>query len=328
MEKTVSINDPRRYTVEYPEKNMLIKQALDVLLGKILPDDLVISIANNLKNNNDTIINVAINLAPNFLVSKLIWDGLHQAIYNDDNQISAHVFAIPLVLVAGSRFESILKADLDVTKLNNYFKEHQIFDSGVDSFISGRLIDSLALNSLKPSQFYYWVRNLKNANLGIPVDIDGSAIKVLNEGVFLRFLCGVTVGRSLAINQDAYRKNSIGLMKLIGEELKCEGVTLFPIPFAPVEISESYYIGENYRKEIAHSVMLSNVIKKIRERGLNPNVKISTIDEAIHLKVSTIEDSDLEDEAIWQLTKFDDFTSILSRITELLDDMQVEYIYQ
>lgn len=328
MEKTIKIKDPRRYTIDYPEKNMIIKQALDVIVGNITTEDLVASIAHVLKNKNDTLINVALNLSPSFFVSKTIWEALHQAIYANNDEVTAHVFALPLVLVAGSKTKAILKSDLNVTKLNKYFIEHSIFDNSIDSFISGKLIDPSTLATLKPSQFYYWVRNIANANLGLPIKLEGSPIEVLNEGVFLRFLCGVTISNSwLAINFDAFRKSSIGLMKLIAEELKCEEVTLFPIPFTPVEVSESYHIGDSYRKEIAHSVMLSNVIKKMRENGKTPEVKISTLDEAIHLSVTTVEESNLKDEALWHLTKFDEFSQVLARLTDLLDDMQVRYIY-
>lgn len=322
------IKDPRHYTHEYPQSNVLIKQALSVINKQSDFNELVDLVANILKNENDALINVALNLSPSFTVSNLIWKALNAAINDMPEAISAHIFAIPLVLVAGSKTKAQMPGNLNVDELNRFFKQHQIFDDNIDGFISGKLIDPTTLAKIKPSQLYYWGRNLKNANLWLPVKIDGSPIDVLNEGVFLRFLIGLTISNNkLGIDQSAYRNASISLMKLIGEELKNEAITLFPIPFTPVNLSEAYLVGDSKRKEIAITVAISNVVRKIREKNLLPIAVIDSEGEALKVSIHSADDSEFSETSLWHLTKFEDYQEHLTTLTNLLQEMQVEYSY-
>jgi len=319
------INDPRKYTKEYPDSNIIIKQALNVIDGKEEQVELIKLLIDILKNENDALINVALNLSPNQQVASLIWDSVNLAVNSHGEDLNAHIFAIPLILVAGSKTRQTINGQLDVNKINEFFFEKNIFSKDSDSFISGKLIEPQVLAKFKPSQYYYWVRNLKNAKLWLPVNIDGSPIEMINEGVFLRFLIGISIDNSL--NQEAYRNSSIEFMKLIGEELKNPQITLFPIPFAPVKLSEAFAIGDNYRKEIAIQVAVSNIIRKIREQGLVPHAYISTEGEAIKLVVASNDNQDLSETSLWQLNRFDEISPIISTLVDLLTDMQVEYNY-
>jgi len=323
------IKDPRQYTHEYPKSNVLIKQALRVLNEECDFNELTLLIANILKNENDALINVALNLSPSFAISNIIWKALNAAINDIPEALSAHIFAIPLVLVAGSKTKTQLNGSLDVNRLNEYFTQNQIFGNGVDCFISGKLIDPIALAKIKPSQVYYWARNLKNANLWLPIPLEGTPVPVLNEGVFLRFLIGLSIVSNIpgmGINQEAYRNSSIGLMKLIGEELKNEAITLFPIPFPPVYLSEAYPIGDSKRKEIAITVAISNIVRKIYEQNLTPIATLDIENEALKISI-TCDDPTYHETSLWHLTKFEDYQEHLTVLTALLQDMQVEYSY-
>src|SRR5579863_5375373 len=321
------IKDPRLYTLEYPESNILIKQALRVLNKECDFNELTLLINNTLKNENDALINVALNLSPSFAVSNIIWTALNKAI-NDipetgyssklENPLSTYIYSIPVVLVAGSTTKNQLKGNLDVNQLNEYFIQNQIFENKADCFISGKLIDPMALAKIKPSQVYYWVRNLKNANLWLPVPMEGAPISVMNEGVFLRFLIGLSI--NVGINREAYRKSSMGLMKLIGEELKNYAVTLFPIPFSPIYLSEAYPIGDSKRKEIAITVSISNLVRKIREQKLTPIATLDTENESLKVVISSIGDTSYTETLLWNLTKFEDYREYLSVLTNLLQD--------
>lgn len=321
------IKDPRRYTFEYPKSNILIKQALSVLNCEHDFNELTSLTAVLLKNENDALINVALNLSPSFAVSNIIWKALNAAINEIPGSVSSYIFAIPLVLVAGSKSKACLPGNLDVNRLNDYFSQKQIFNTGMDCFISGKLIDPATLAKIKPSQLYYWVRNLKNANLWLPVHMEGSPINVFNEGVFLRFLIGLTIKNDkIGINLKAYHNASIGLMKMINEELKNEAVTLFPIPFSPVCLSEAYQIGDSKRKEIAISVAISNIVRKIREKNLTPLAVLDSEDEALKVSVFS-HDNEFSETSLWHLTKFEDYQEHLATIINLLKDMHIDYSY-
>ena len=334
MTKT-TLKDPRKFTANYPQSNILINQALQVIAGQISEQDLITSLDKSLLKEQDALINVAINLSPSVEVSQLIWHCLDQVINqpleSEHQDTLAHMFAIPVVLVAGGKTKLKLKDSLNVEKLNQFFIDSEIFTMPDNSFISGKLLDPQAISSIKPSQIYCWAKVLRNANGWLPLDLKGSAIEVQGEGVFLRFLVGVIinkVGESTAqINQAKFREYGMQLMQFCVEELKTKGITLFPIPFQPVSLLNAFTFGDIQRKEVAIQVALSNIVRKIRESQLTPLAELSTIDESIKIHLKTKETSTFEETSVWSLTKIDDFAAILSQLVGLLDEMHVEITY-
>ncbi len=327
------IYDPRHFAIVYPDSNMIIKQALQVQEKKLEISDLVTTLANMLKYENDALINVALNLAPSLEVTQIVWSALNLAINSVQNEAHANIFAIPIVLVVGSKNKVKLKYQLSVEVLNDFMLEKQIFVPGGDGFVSAKLIDPQNIASLKPSQQYYWVRNLQKARLWLPIEITVSPIEVLSEGVFLRFLIGVTMDEpgSYGLDTQAFSANAMELMRLIHAELKADGVTLFPIPFSPVPLSEAFTVGNRHRVEIAIQVAVSNVVRKIRERMLTPIALISTEGEAIKVVIKTeelnIADADLSETSLWSLSHLDDFDKILATITALMNDAGIKWVY-
>lgn len=323
------ISDPRQYTHAYPRTNVVIDKALQVLDKKVPISELDISIANNLQKENDALINVALNLSPSSEVCQVVWDSLNRVINSDENESFANIFAIPLILIAGSKTRVKLKSHIDVNVLNLLFTETGIFKSGFDCFISGKLIEPSKVAAIKPSQIYYWVRNLKNAKLWLPIEIEGSGIEVFNEGVFLRFLIGVSVDSKVESGFDTIKcKNKLmEIMQLINSELQNEGVTLFSMPFAAVPLSEAFAIGAAYRTEIALSVAISNIVRKIREQQFTPVATISVEGEAVKIIVKSKEQADLVETSLFNMTKFASFEMVMQTITSLLNDIGVEFSY-
>lgn len=326
------IADPRQYSTVYPDSNIILNQAKLVLENKITLTELEQVIANALRDNNDALINVALNLSPSFVISELIWNSLENAINNNSTTC---VFAIPLVLVLGSDKKTKINSVINTEKLNDFLQSKDIFVSGTETFVSGKLIDPLTISTIKPSQLYYWVRNLNNAKLWLPVEMPASNIEIKGEAVFLRFLIGVTTKSNNAsilsikdfINHDTFRSYSMEFMQLINNELKNDKVTLFPIPFSPVTLSSSYAVGNEKRVEIAISVAMSNIVRKIREAGLIPLAIISTDTDAIKVTIECVGNDKLKEISLWHLKRFEDFNHVHVIITELLHDMQIEWSY-
>ncbi len=326
--------DPRKYTEVFPESNIIINQALQVIDNKLTQDVLNQTIRDILKNKNDALINVALNLSPNELTARAIWQSLNCAInLNDDNSINSPIacfFAIPVIIVAGSKNRTKLMTTVDTEKLNNFFAENNIISSGQDYYISGRLVEPQTIAKIKPSQLYYWVRNSQNAKLWLPIEVQNNAIEVLGEGVFLRFLLGIVRGENGCLLNDVidinkYKEKSMQLMQFIVEETKTDGVTLFPIPYQPVDLSESFTVGDNHRKEIAIQVALSNAVRKIREEGQTPNVEIKSIIDAIEINVINVDTLKTHETSLWHLTRFDNFSKVINILTDLLQEMNIGY---
>lgn len=318
--------EPRQYSLSYPNSNIVINKALTVISGQTHIKDLEQTIVKLLQQENDALINIALNLAPNADVSQLIWQSIDKAINCSTNGAIINIFAIPVVLVAGCKLKNKLKAQLNTEELNQFFFDTDIFLQDSDSFISGKLINPLDVAKIKQSQFYYWARNLKKAKLWLPIELLGSEIEVLNEGVFLRFLVGMTQ-TTTEFNLAKYVEQSINFMQIINKELKQKDVTLFPIPFPPISLSQAYAFGDSYRKEIAIQVAISNIVRKIRENRLTPKAIISGDNGILKLTVKSIEPSDFSEISLWHLNQFDNLKNILEKITSLLQDMQIEWRY-
>ena len=220
------ISDPRKYTKAYPKTNIIIQTAMDIKDDKADINQLDEVIAMKLRDEQDATINIALNLAPDNEIAGIIWDSLNRTV-NTALSNKANIFAIPLILVAGSKAKACIKPQINTEKLNEFFTVNNLFLPNSDSFISGKLIDPKTISSIKYSQLYYWVRNLQKAKLWLPITVDGSSVETLGEGVFLRFLIGVSVESNgiHGVDSNAVQNNLMGLMGLITEELKTNGVT-------------------------------------------------------------------------------------------------------
>jgi hypothetical protein len=322
------LNDPRCYTKDFPQTNVLINLALTSQQAKL--DE---TIAKLLQDKKDEVINVAINLAPNYNVSSGIWQSLNLVIndvnvYNVNNSF-AQLFAIPIIIVAGSKDKQQLQGQIDVTALNDFFYQQQIVSATTDFFISGKLLDYQTIAAFKPSQIFYWSRNINKSSLWLPIKVEGNAIDTFNEGVFLRYLVGAIVNNAdqSGINQHNLKQSLLKLTQLVHQQLNNSNVTFFPICYPQVALSNASQCGNQHRLEIALSVAFSNIVKQIRNNSLTPIAIITNSDEAIKIMLKTQEQSKLEEVSLWTLNKIDNFNQILEIIINLLTDIGVEINY-
>ena len=147
--------DRRQYAVDYPKTNIVINQALQVASGEIPQLTLENSIRTLLKDNNDTLINVALNLSPSSHICQIIWQALNNAInINFDIHCTACIFSIPIVIVAGSKKRAKLPREVNINGINNFFSQNNIINSNINWFISGKLIGSYLL---KQFSFVAWM---------------------------------------------------------------------------------------------------------------------------------------------------------------------------
>lgn len=324
------LHDPRVYTHDYPESNIIINQAVDIVNRKANEQSLIDILETFLKNKNDAIINVALNLAPSLEVTQIIWRCLQVAINGNNELAIAEIFTIPLVVVVGSKNKVKLPNIINVDELNEFLSSNGIFKAQSDAFISGKLIESSSIQSITASQQYYLAQNIKNAKLWLPLELAYNEIEALNEGVFLRFLVGVAIkdNNTSVIDNIQFKKHSMGLMQLINKNLETSGVTIFPIPFPITSLTDSLIVGNFKRTEIAIQVAFSNIVRKIREAGQNPIAYISTVHDAVCLEVVSEDNSELKEISLWTLNRIDEVEIIHQTIVDLLIDAQVIYEYK
>lgn len=319
---TLAISDPRQFSKIYPDSNMLINQAQhDVANGE--SNDLMCAlIADLLKQHQDQTLSVAYNLAPDFSIANYIWDSVQETV-NSYSEIKQTIFAFPIVFVIGSKANITLNTIFDSDRLKQILLEKQMI-TNEDCFISNQLYDITSLAKIKPSNLYNTLRNDFNHQLDIDL-FEAASLINQGENVHLRFILASTKKDNLAIAN--FEKIAMDFMQLLTDSIKRTDATIFPIPFAPCDLSNATVIGETYHQEIALTFKLSNLVKSLRLNGKKPVVKLLT--EQNQIKVSIIEtiSNQVIDTFVWYLQPVDNFDEICVTLEMLFADMQLNVIY-
>jgi len=319
------LQDPRKFSNIYPDSNMLINQAQADLSANNENDLMVALVEDLLKREQDEFLSVAYNLAPTKEIADYIWSCLQLAI----NRKQVKLFVIPLVLVVGSSSKVTVNGKIDQNILHKLMLDKEIFADLENTFISGRLFTLEQIVKLKPSFLANSLDSIVDVQNWPLFQEAVIEIENLGESVYLRFLVGAA---SNLENQPYipanFSKLGLELMQLVTEELKTENATIFPIPFPPCYFSEAAYLGERYRKEIHISLRLSNQVRKMRQAGQSPVVKLRTVDETI--KVELWDSTGVKPVEIinWHLERGDDFNLVCSILQGLFADMQLTVIYE
>lgn len=311
------INDPREYSRNYPKTNPLIRLAL----VNTNQEEIVNKISQLLEKEEDAIINIALNLAPNFNVTNIIFNCLIKAIEKEYVLNSKFFFTIPILLVVGSKRISNIKNNLNIIKIKEFFEKNNIINN---SFDLSNLVFPEVFSNIKPS-FLYSLSKIKNPLSKLIPENPINSTRINKESVLLRFIVGMHEG---SINNEIYNKYKIEFMKLIVDDLKSPDIVLYPIPCNFTSLLEAGSYGNTMRKDIAMQVSISNIVNKLRKSKLTPRAVISTIPNAITIKINSLEISDFKEEIIWDLNKMDDFKKILELIIKLLQDMQIIIYYE
>ncbi|MDD3266443.1 MAG: hypothetical protein PHC75_04595 [Burkholderiales bacterium] len=319
---TLAISDPRQFSKIYPDSNMLINQAQHDIANGESNDLMCALIADLLKQNQDQTLSVAYNLAPDFSIANYIWNSLQDTV-NSHSEIKQTIFAFPIVFVVGSKANITLNKHFDVDKLKQILLEKQMI-SNEDCVISNQLYDIATLAKVKPSSLYKALRNDFNLQLGVDL-LEPSLFTNQGENVHLRFILASTKSSNLSIA--SFEKISMEFMQLITDSVKREDATIFPIPFAPCDLSNATVIGERYYQEIALTFKLSNLVKNLRLNGKNPVVKLSTEQNKIQIAVINSRENKLVDTIAWYLQPVDNFDEVCMVLETLFADMQLNVIY-
>ena len=321
----LAISDPRQFSNIYPESNSLIAQAQHDLADGSDPQLMQALIEDALKQGNDQLLSVAYNLAPSISIANYIWNNL-QCVLNSSP--SVQLFAFPIVVVVGSKNQVCLPDEINATQLKELLISKDILVSAEHSYISSKLYDLGTLSQFKPSQLY----QLSQTKVDFSQLDDALTVKpILNvdEGVHLRFIVGVaySVDGNQQFLANNYNNLGLELLQFMTSSLAASDTTIFPLPFAPCNLSEATLVGEQHLKEINISFRLSNLVKKLRLVGKYPAVKLSSQKNNIQIELWLADKSEAEEVLIWQLQRADDFAQVTQILADLFSDMQLEVSY-
>lgn len=325
----LTINDPREYSSVYPESNILINQAQYDLENHADNNLFKALLSDTLKDGNDQLLSVAYNLAPTQQIADYLWQNLQEVLNPENRQLE--LFAYPVVLIVGSNNQVQLPNEINQARLQQLLQDKNILpydDHG--GYISGKLYDANGIGRIKPSQLYVWNKQLELAEwIGFSENLSYPTVVNVGEGVHLRFLVGARMPDSGLAPLESGDISAIGmeLLKLLNSGLKTEDVTLFPLPFPACCLSQAVARGEFHRQEIDISLNLSNLVKKLRQNGQMPFMKISSQKNNLQLEVWCPETTEAEEILLWRIQRSDDFAMICEIIGSLLSDMQLQVEY-
>lgn len=233
-------------------------------------------------------------------------------------------FAIPVVFVAGTRGTHTLPGRLpDIDAVKRLLTEHGILQASGDVSISARFVDRDQLLAVKPSQLARWRDALQYASGGLPAEFTESPIEVNGDGVFLRYLVGVAMQQPdqppvVALNTPL-GPWAMALTKLLGDQLKHDTLTLFPLPRAPQTWLAALDDGRHAQQEIRFQVFVSNTLRKLREAGETP-VAVFSAHQGGELRVTLGAAENTEEWAgfVWPLAPLDRIDAIQHMMEALL----------
>lgn len=328
-----ALPDPRLYPDPMPS-NMLIHYTLSVLNAASDSDreacrvSLKQAVADILERGDVLTLSVALAMVPSQAAYRVLWEALRAAAEQPEGR-HAVIFAVPLVLVAGAKPEATLPARIeDVDGLNALLREHGVFAPGAEVFLSGKLLHPDTVAGISSAQLYRFTRSLADAARGLPLELEPSAVTVRNDGVFLRYLIGVAIqeeGEPAPVKLGgAVGPWGIPLMKFLGEQLKTDGVTLFPIARPPQALLQAIVAGGSARQEVTLQAFASSMIRKLRDMGQEPVAVLSAHENGeLRCTISAPGDEKNWEGFVWQLSPLDSVPLIASQFCELMAECRV-----
>ncbi|MDW8313149.1 MAG: hypothetical protein RMK02_10485 [Burkholderiales bacterium] len=192
--------------------------------------------------------------------------------------VAAHVFAIPVVMVAASQSAFTLPGALpDVAEVVALLREHKALRGNQNFALSNALAStqSLALARL-PDTLDWWRLEAQEVD---PVAIEPAPMPLPagQEQVFLRLL----FGRALAAPQvDLLSEREVGswgmpLTQTLARQLGGGGVSLLALARPPREPLAALYQGRIAQREVALQLFVSNALRRFRRELGDPAAVIS-----------------------------------------------------
>ncbi|MFD2448183.1 hypothetical protein ACFSQE_06895 [Vogesella fluminis] len=196
---SLQLPDPRQYPESSPS-NMLIHYTQAVVNAggederAACRASLRTALAGMLEREELLSLSVALAMVTSQQIYRELWNALRDAAERPDSGRHAVIFAVPLVLVIGSKGKATLPERIaDVDTLNALFRLHGLFADGAEVFLSGKLLHPDSVIGIHSAQIYRYTRQLVDAARGLPLELPAAPIVAKDEGVFLRYLVGVAI---------------------------------------------------------------------------------------------------------------------------------------
>lgn len=302
------------------EQVKLKRGALDALICELL------------QANDHGALHAALTQAPSQYAYSILWESLRKAVEQPEsyNEQWAVPFAIPVVLVAGVKGQTNLPGKLnDLDTVTKILKNHDIFATDADVWLSAQLAHPEQLAEINPAQLTRWRDQLQYASGGLPVNFAEAPVPLKDEGVFLRYLVGVAIQKKTAAPAVKLGGQvsawGVPLAQELGKQLQTAGVTLFAIPRVPQTWLAAQESGRITQLETRLQVAASNALRSIRTAGRTPVVTIAAHEPGeIRITFSAQEDSERWEGYVRPLAPLDETEQVVAFARELFAECHVD----
>ncbi|KAF0814245.1 hypothetical protein IGB42_01144 [Andreprevotia sp. IGB-42] len=284
-------------------------------------------------SNDNAGLNAALTQAPSQDAYKVLWELLRETVENPAGGCTrwAIPFAIPVVLVAGSKGNVTLPGEIDAAVALDALKAGGVIAADADVWLSDQLLGPDQLAAVSATQLTRWRDELDSAAAGLPRQFELAPLAFKDEAVFQRYLVGVAIqqrGAEAAIKLNTQPAQwTLTLAQKLGDALKTNGVTLFPIPRTPLAWLAATEAGRVTQLETRLQVATSNALRSIRSNGQSPVATIASHEGGeIRITYSIREDKERWEGFVWPLAPLDSAERIRHFAEELFQECRLDDI--
>ncbi|XZG69020.1 DUF2863 family protein [Chitinibacteraceae bacterium HSL-7] len=277
-------------------------------------------------------LNAALTQIPSQDSHQRLWDVLSQELSEAPEACERWLtlFAIPVILVAGTRNQVALKAELDdVAPVLDAMRAAGVIATDAEVTLSPALISPVDMAALSLTDQQRARATCDVATLA--ARLPASSVTVKDEGVFVRYLIGAateTAGADAAIRLGSDVGSwGIKVAEAINAQLAVDGLTLFAIPRGVQNWLAAQETGRITQLETRLQVSASNALRSIRGKGRTPAVVIAAHEPGeVRVTFTAREDAERWEAFVWPLGPLDRTEGVRHYAENLLAECQVDDI--
>jgi hypothetical protein len=286
-----------------------------------------------LRRGGDAEIAAALRAAPSQAVYAKQWQAVCDAanqVEPGDAAVVARVFALPLVIIAGSRRPSSVPGVVpDIAAIAALFEKHGALGPTRNFGLGNALCSLETIEAVQPSEVYAWTRDAGAVRRELPPS--AIAIDEPGETVHLRYLVGAAIAPaaepSFVETASNIGKWGMPLTRALTAQLAQPGVEVLPLARPPLDLLRARQAGRYAQLDAAFNLFVSNAVRRCRSATGDPEAVISAHDDGdIRVNLSSPFDDAISEGFRWPLHPLDDIPGIMTSITELLAACRVSSV--
>lgn len=282
--------------------------------------------------NDDAVIHAALHGGPP-AVARRVREALDAVINNPGTGIGLRLFAIPLIIIAGSRTSLMVRGAIpEIGKITGLLEHHGAVGATRNFGLGNALCGAAALEGLSSCALWRAVRDPAQRAVAETLTPEPVAVGPGREQVHLRFLvgAGVTPRHLPSFLESASNIGTWGmpLTRELVRQLAQPGLEILPMPRPPQPLVKAAYFGRSAQLEAALNLFLSNNVRRFRMSVGDPEAVLSAHALAsgageLRLSLSSPFDESMLEGFCWPLHPLDDLDEITRLFQRALEDCRL-----